>query len=163
MALFLSTYANKVDKKGRVSIPALFRSVLQNENFHGIVAYPSFVDGCIEACGMQRIERLSESIDELDPFSDEHSAFAVSILGESMQLSFDGEGRVVVPEKLLQEAGISDQAVFVGKGKTFQIWSPEKYEEYANKARDFARKNRGSLSLHGRRDENAKRGGENVE
>jgi MraZ protein len=147
MALFLSTYRNKVDKKGRVSVPAPFRAVLKDQPFSGIVAYGSFVHECIEACGMDRIERLSESIDLLDPYSDERDAFAMSILGGSEQLSFDGEGRVMLPEVLLASAGITSEAVFVGKGATFEIWEPEAFARYAEKARDLAKRERGALRL----------------
>lgn len=147
MALFLSTYANKIDKKGRVSVPAPFRTVLANQHFNGIVAYSSFVNECIEACGMDRIEQLSASIDTLDPYSEERDAFAMAILGGSIQLAFDGEGRVLLPENLLEMAGINEKAVFVGKGATFEIWSPEKFDAYAEKARQVAKEQRAALRL----------------
>jgi MraZ protein len=154
MALFLSTYVNKVDKKGRVSVPANFRASLSKQEYKGIVVYPSFVNSCVEACGMDRIERLSESIDELDPYSDERDAFAATILGGSMQLPFDKEGRVMLPESFLNEVGISDKAVFVGKGATFEIWEPKAFEEYSSKARDLAKRQRANLRLN-------KKGGSN--
>ncbi len=150
MALFLSTYVNKVDKKGRVSVPANFRTALSKEDYKGIIVYSSFVNGCIEACGMDRIERLSESIDSLDPYSDQRDAFAATILGGSMQLPFDSEGRVMLPENLMEEAGISEQAVFVGKGATFEIWEPKAFEVYAGKAKDLAKRERASLRLASR-------------
>lgn len=148
MALFLSTYKNKVDKKGRVSVPAPFRAVLANQNFSGIVAYASFVNPCIEASGMDRIETLYEGMEEtLDPFSEERDAFATAILGSSMQLGFDGEGRVMLPQELMKEANITEYAVFVGKGQTFEIWEPERFEGYAAKAREMAKANRDALRL----------------
>lgn len=147
MALFLSTYENKVDKKGRVSVPAQYRNMLAQQVFHGVVAYASFNNPCIEACGIDRMERLSDSIDALDPYSEERDAFATAILGGSVQLSFDGDGRVVLPESLLEVAGIKDKAVFVGKGKTFEIWSPETFKEHAEKAKKLAHQQRGNLRL----------------
>lgn len=147
MALFLSTYLNKVDKKGRVSVPANFRVALQKEDFQGIVIYSSFVNSCIEACGMERMARLSESIDNLDPYSQERDAFAAAILGGSFQLPFDSEGRVILPEALMTEAGITEQAIFVGKGATFEIWSPETFEKYASKAKELAKQERSKLRL----------------
>lgn len=150
MALFLSTYTNKVDKKGRVSVPAPFRAALSGQHFPGIVAYGSFVHPCIEACGMERIERLSESIDSLDPFSETRDAFATHILGGSVQLAFDGEGRVMLPEALLKKAEIMDQAVFVGKGQTFEIWNPNTFAAYAGKAEKLAKEQRASLRLQPR-------------
>ena len=150
MALFLSTFSNKIDKKGRISIPAPFRATLVGQSFSGIIAYPSFVHECIEACGIDRIEELSESIDELDPYSEERDAFAASILGGCVQLPFDSEGRVNLPDNLVKEAGLKDKAVFVGKGKTFEIWSEDTYQDYSTKARDIAKKNRGVLRLRGK-------------
>lgn len=147
MALFLSTYSNKVDKKGRVSVPAPFRTVLVHQHFNGIVAYASFVNPCVEACGMDRIEQLSASIDTLDPYSEERDAFATTILGGSTQLAFDGEGRVLLPEELMAEAGIKTQVVFVGKGATFEIWNPDRFDEYASKAREIAKEQRAALRL----------------
>lgn len=149
MALFLSTYTNKVDKKGRVSVPASFRAVLANQHFSGIIAYSSFVNGCIEATSMERIEKISEGIDSLDPFSNERDAFATTILGSSVQLAFDGEGRILLPSALMDTAEISDKAVFVGKGQTFEIWNPQKFEIYAEMAKKLAKEKRASLILPG--------------
>jgi len=147
MALFLSTYTNKVDKKGRVSIPAPFRAVLANQNFAGIVAYGSFVNPCVEACGMDRIEALSNSIDTLDPFSEERDAFATTILGGSVQLSFDSEGRVMLPADLIELGNITEKATFVGKGATFEIWQPEAFTDYFANARKEALNKRALLSI----------------
>lgn len=147
--LFLSSYTNKIDKKGRVSVPAPFRAVLAGQNFQGIICYHSFINPCIEASGMERMERISAGIDALDPFSEERDAFATSILGSAMQLAFDGEGRVMLPEDLIAEAGLSDLAVFVGKGQTFEIWQPAKYKAHADSARKLAMGKRATLRLGG--------------
>lgn len=147
MVLFLSTFENKIDAKGRVSVPAPFRSALNSQHFPGVVAYPSFINPCVEACGIERIERLSDSIDALDPFSEERDAFAVSILGNCSQLQFDGDGRVLLPEKLLSVAELKDKAIFVGKGKTFEIWSPRNFQNFAAKAQTLAKEKRALLQL----------------
>ena len=114
MALFLSTFTNKVDSKGRVSVPAQFRVSLVNENYSTMVVYESFINQCIEGCDIERIKKISESIDNLEPFSEERDAFATAVLGGSVQLSIDGDGRVILPENLLKTAKIKDNAVFVG-------------------------------------------------
>lgn len=142
MAIFLSTFTNKLDKKGRVSVPAQFRAALAGQEFSGIIAYPSFINPCIEACSFDRIAKLSANIESLEPFSEERDAFATAILGGSQQISFDGEGRVMIPEALLEQAGISDSALFVGKGETFEIWEPKAFAEYAERARAIAREKR---------------------
>mgnify|MGYP001457433643 CR=1 FL=1 len=147
MGLFLSTFTNKVDKKGRVSVPATFRSVLSDQAFQGVIMYPSFVNECIEGCSMDRMEQISNSIDSLDPYSDERDAFAATILGGSIQLPFDSEGRIMLPTNLMMDASIEDKVVFVGKGQTFELWNPERFESYADKMRDLAKRQRSSLRL----------------
>ncbi len=146
--LFLSTFQNKIDKKGRISVPAPFRAALsKDKEFSGIISYASFINRCIESCGIERIRKLSERIETLDPFSEERDAFATTILGGSVQLPFDGEGRVMLPEHLIIMAGITEAAIFVGKGETFEIWEPAAFAEYSARARDIAREKR--LRLRG--------------
>jgi MraZ protein len=145
MSLFLSTYRNKIDAKGRVSVTAPFRAVLSNQAFHGIIAYPSFIHPAIEGCSMHRIEQMSQSIESLDPFSDKRDAFATTILGSSMQLAFDKDGRIILPEPLIETAQLKKEAVFLGKGTTFEIWEPTLFENYLEKARTHAKQERESL------------------
>ncbi len=149
MAVFLSTFVNKVDRKGRVSVPATYRAVLGEQSFAGIVVFPSFRDSynAIEACGMDRMERLSASVDGLNPFSDEHDDFATAIFGSAVQLPFDSEGRVMLPEHLREHAGIDTHAAFVGRGATFQIWRPEALEVFQVEARRRAAQARDRLVL----------------
>lgn len=147
--LFLSTFEKPIDKKGRVSVPPTFRAVLASEQFSGVIAFPSVVHGCIEACSMNHMQKMYERIETLDPYSEERDAFATAILGGSVQLAFDGEGRIVLPEALLKAAGIKDAAVFIGKGHTFEIWSQEAFGKHAAQARETAKKQRGALKAGG--------------
>ncbi len=145
--LFLSTYVNKIDKKGRVSVPSSFRTLLVNKSFAGIIAYESIGNECIEACDLERIKQLSASIDNLDPYSEERDAFATILLGGSIKLAFDNEGRILLPESLIKFAHLTDKACFVGKGQTFEIWNPNRYEEHYKRAKDLAAKKRVLLRL----------------
>lgn len=142
VAMFLSRFDNKVDKKGRVSVPAPWRAALASQSYQGIVVYPSLKYDAVEGCGLGRIALISESIDSYNPFSDEYDAFTDAILTKSHQLPFDGEGRVVLPEAILVHAAITDVATFAGRGETFQIWQPSAYDSFtkqmASKARDEA-------------------------
>ena len=143
--MFLSTYENKLDKKGRVSVPASFRSYLSNLGYNGVICYPSFNNQSIEAWPQDRIEKISNTIDSLNPFEEKRDYFATSILSESLNLQFDTEGRVSLTEKLINHAKIKSNILFVGLGKTFQIWSPTIFEKFKIEARKKAFKNRGSL------------------
>ena len=147
MALFLSTFMNRVDKKGRVSVPASFRAALGAQGSNGFVAFPSIRLPAIEGWGMERMEALNAGIAGFLPFSDESDAFALSILADAHQLSFDSEGRIVLPEVLLAHAGIAEKAAFAGRGSTFQIWAPEAFRINQDDARKRARRDRGALKL----------------
>ena len=143
--MFLSSYENKIDKKGRVSVPATFRSYLSSMGYNGFVSYPSFNHSALEACAQDRIEKLSNTIDPLNPFEEKRDFFATSILSESENLQFDTEGRVSLSEQLLKHAMIKTNILFVGLGKTFQIWEPQNFEKFKIVARKKAYQNRSNL------------------
>ena len=143
--MFLSTYENKIDKKGRVSVPASFRSYLSNLGYNGVVCYPSFNNQSIEAWPQDRIEKISNAIDALNPFEEKKDYFATSILSESVNLQFDGEGRISLTTKLLKHAKIKNSMLFVGQGKTFQIWEPAAFEKFRAQSRKKSNINRASL------------------
>ena len=143
--MFLSNYVNRLDKKGRVSVPASFRSYLSNLGYNGVICYPSFNNQSIEAWPQDRIEKISNSIDSLNPFEEKRGFFATSILSESINLQFDSEGRILLTPKLLKYAKIKSSMVFVGQGKTFQIWEPEIFEKFKVTARKKSNLNRASL------------------
>ena len=143
--MFLSSYENKLDKKGRVSVPATFRSHLSSLGYSGFISYPSFNYSALEACSQDRIEKLSKLIDSLNPFEEKRDFFATSILSESVNLQFDTEGRVSLSEKLIKHAKIKNNILFVGLGKTFQIWEPNIFEKFKIEAKKKAYKNRDGL------------------
>jgi MraZ protein len=137
VALFVSTFINKVDRKGRVSVPAPFRAALNGQSFHGIVAYRSLKLSAIEASGQDRLEDLVARLDQLPEMSDERNALT-SILPDMQQIAFDGEGRIMLPPELAQHAGIGETAAFVGLGRSFQIWEPARFERHQAEMRALA-------------------------
>lgn len=147
--LFLSTFHNRIDKKNRVSVPATYRAALAAQEFPGIIAYGSIMHPCVEGCGMNRIKKMNERIDALDPYSPERDAFSASVFGDSVQLAFDGDGRVTLPDSLMKIANLGEIATFVGKGEIFEIWEPKAFESYMQQARELARAKRGTLFTGG--------------
>ena len=143
--MFLSSFVNKIDKKGRVSVPATFRSHINTLGYNGFISYPSFNNSALEACTQDRIEKLSNTIDSLNPFEEKRDYFATSVLSESENLQFDTEGRVSISQKLLNHAKIKNNVLFVGLGKTFQIWEPRKFDKFKTFARKKAFQNRSYL------------------
>ena len=143
--MFLSIYEKRLDKKGRVSVPASFRSHLSNLGYNGVVCYPSFNNQSIEAWPQNRIEKISDTIDALSPFEEKKDYFATSILSESINLQFDNEGRISLTTKLLKHAKIKNSMLFVGQGKTFQIWEPTVFEKFRVTAKKKSNIYRASL------------------
>lgn len=135
MVLFLSTYANKVDRKGRVSVPAPFRTALAAQSFAGIVLFRSGTQACLEGFPYAAMEELAARLDHYDLFSAAQDDLATTIFAEAVQAPFDPEGRVVITEPLLHHAAIDDQALFVGMGRKFQVWNPAAYEIRLDQAR----------------------------
>ena len=147
MALFLSKYLNRVDKKGRVSVPAAFRFELADESFAGIIVRPSFVSPALDACGRRALQELQRGVGRFNPFTEERAGFANAIFARSHPAPWDGEGRVILPDEFLEHAGIVDRALFVGLGDTFQIWKPDRYEGVEHEAIELARRQRTVLAV----------------
>ena len=142
--MFLSTYENNIDKKGRYLCLHNLDHIYPVWDL-GIVCFPSFNQQCLEAWPQDRIEKISDAIDNLNPFEEKKDYFATSILSESVNLIFDTEGRISLTKKLLQHSKIKTRILFVGLGKTFQIWEPTSFEKFRTKAIKKSNLNRSSL------------------
>ena len=126
MHLFVSKFFNKIDKKGRVSLPSSFRNALPKANRNEIILYKSIKSPSIEGCGVGRLKEIAKRINNLDFFSEDYDDFSTSIFSEIVTTNIDKEGRFLIPEDLKIYAGIKKEAAFFGQGHFFQIWEPKK-------------------------------------
>ena len=133
MAVFVGSFENRVDKKGRLSVPAPFRQALEGQSFQGIIVFPSRRADALEGCGMDLMEKLIEQQDEDDMFGDGPETDPANIFYNLQRVPFDGDGRVILPADMREDSDITDMAIFVGVGKRFQIWAPERLESYRNR------------------------------
>lgn len=148
MGLFLSCYENRLDTKGRISVPAAFRSSLNNENFSGVVLYRSFTHNCIEGVSMSRMEKIASATDQMEMFDGELDDLSALVFADARPLQFDVTGRIIIPEDLLKHANITDTALFVGRGNSFQIWNPSDFALTQEKSLSKLQKNRPSLKIN---------------
>lgn len=146
--MFVSTFVNKLDKKGRVSVPAPFRATLMTESFQGIVLFRSLRLNALEGCGISRLQLLSQSLDRQDFFSSSYNDLADCLFAEAEMLSFDSEGRVSLSESFLAFLGVTDQVAFVGRGAMFQVWEPQKFRAHQDAARARLMETPVSLNLN---------------
>ena len=135
MALFTGHTVNKVDRKGRVSVPANFRNELAKLSFLGIVVYPS-PEGlpALDGAGIDWLENLSANFGSANPFAPKLPKSRMALFGQVERLNFDPEGRIILTRALMDHANISDAAAFIGMGETFQIWHPEAGDAVLNNA-----------------------------
>jgi len=145
MSVFLSSFVNKIDKKGRVSVPASFRAALGSDA-SGIVVFRSLQVEALDGCSIGHLEQLSQSLEKQDLPSDIYELIETTIFGGSVQLPFDGEGRITLPQHLSAAVGIEEDVAFVGRRKTFQLWNPKKLAAHDAAARSAARAKDISLS-----------------
>tara|TARA_A100000164_G_scaffold54885_1_gene43458 strand:+ start:36 stop:503 length:468 start_codon:yes stop_codon:yes gene_type:complete len=147
MDLFVSKYFNKVDKKGRVSLPSSFRNALPKSNKNEIILYKSIKTPSIEGCGTGRLEEIAKRINNLDFFSDDHDDFSTSIFSEIISINLDKEGRFLIPEELKNYANIKTEAAFFGQGHFFQIWETNNGLRNIEKSRTRLLKEKKSLRM----------------
>ena len=147
MSLFLSSYENRLDTKGRISVPASFRASVNNEKFAGVVLFRSFTNNCIEGMSMSRMEQMAAATDKMGLFDSELDDLTAMLFADARQLAFDVTGRIVIPADLLKHAGITDRAVFVGRGNSFQIWNPDAFHNVQEKSLQNLRKSRPNLKI----------------
>lgn len=158
MPLFMSKYTNKVDRKGRVSVPAQFRAALPSGFQKSIVVYQAVNHDAIECCDLLHIEKVNESLNGFAPYSDEHEEFSLALMSGLVELTFDGNGRIILPQELMDFAGITEYATFAGKGITFQIWEPEAFKQELDKARHKVKEKRSMLRFRVDKDDGGDHG-----
>ena len=89
MDLFVSTFNNKIDKKGRVSFPSSFRNILPKSSRNEIILFKSIKSHSIEGCGTQRLNEIAKRINNLDFFSEDYDDFSTSVFSEIIHTNID--------------------------------------------------------------------------
>ena len=148
MALFTGKAVNKVDRKGRVSVPAGFRNQLAGQTFLGVAVYPS-VDKSpsLTACGVDVLEGLGERFRATSPFDPSYTDARMALFADVQLLPFDSDGRVLLTADLLGHAGITTHAAFVGMGDLFRIWEPDTADAVLRGVREKSPEERAQLEL----------------
>jgi MraZ protein len=134
MRNFRANFVNKIDAKGRVSVPASFRAVLGEEKT--IYCTPSLSDPAIDVYTQERLDEMTEKFErDHDPMSLDYRHFQMIMNGDVFPVLIDGDGRIILPEDLRAHARITSEASFVGTGPYFQIWEPSSHRAYREDAR----------------------------
>jgi len=137
--LFVSHYLLRLDAKGRVSVPASFRSVLARDGFDGLYCHPALDRPALDAGGNALLAEIKALIGGFPPYSEQRERFSLALYGTSETLKIDAEGRVVLTDAHKTHAGIEDAVIFVGLGHKFRIWEPGRFRAELTEATDKVR------------------------
>ena len=143
---FVSTFTNRLDAKGRVSIPASFRAVLAVDGFDGLYCCPTLDRQAVDAGGNRLREAIGASLPNFEPFSEDHEYLSTTLIGESEILKIDQDGRVVLTDAIKTMPASRDRVTFVGQGYKFQIWEPDRFVAYREEAKNRLRDMRKRLA-----------------
>lgn len=160
MKLFLSTHVHKVDKKGRVSLPSDFRTAilrLQKDELWGedsktdvsFGLIRSLQSNSLEGMPLYRLEEFTDAMDKMGVFSEDQQDLSAAILADCKVLHVDSDGRIVLPQTFIEYAKILDQVAFVGRGKSFELWRPDLFEQHQEEARHRLLHKKISVTLSG--------------
>lgn len=140
MRRFRGETENKVDNKGRVSIPAAFRRILEEGdldwssglNPNLVIVYGRRNKKCLEGYTLSSIETVDNLVSTLPRYSNEREILERLLNSQSIYMQLDENGRIVLPLKLRELVDIKSTATFVGMGEKFQIWNPYNYADDMN-------------------------------
>jgi len=137
MAGFKGQAEYSVDQKGRVAIPAKMRNALNPEAKNTFTVTRGF-EQCIFAYPLDRWERMEAEMEELNIYRSQTRNFIRSVLMYAEEVTLDAQGRVGVPKRLLQFAGIAGDALIIGALDHIEIWNPESFHDFqAEKMEDY--------------------------
>jgi MraZ protein len=123
--MFLGEYTHSLDSKGRLTIPAKFR----NEFANGLVVTRNPADSCLLVFPRAEWDKLADKVSAL-PLTDPRSAaFRRAVFSAAEDLEPDGQGRILLSQRLREYAKIESDVVVTGMYKYIELWNPSGWEE----------------------------------
>jgi MraZ protein len=142
---FVSHFTNRLDAKGRVSIPAPFRAVMTRDGYEGLYVHPSLDAEALDCGGFALVREIDAVLGRFAAYSSEHDVYSTALLGDGEILKVDPEGRIMLPERFKAYARVTGEVTFVGQGYKFQIWEPGGFRAHLEEARNQVRELRKRL------------------
>jgi MraZ protein len=142
---FVSHFTNRLDAKGRVSIPASFRAVMARDGYEGLYVHPSLDAEALDCGGFALVREIDAVLSRFAAYSNEHDVYSTALLGDGEVLKVDPEGRIILPDRFKAYASMTSEVTFVGQGYKFQIWEPGRFRAHLEEARNQVRELRKRL------------------
>lgn len=142
MDRFLSTAVNRIDAKGRVSVPAHFRAVVQRRGYQELYALKALDRPAMQVGGLDLLDSFEQRIAMEDPFLQAADDMSYFVHGDSEFLKLDQDGRITVTDFTRAHTGIEGEVAFVGRGTMFEMWEPSRLATYGAQVRERLLKRR---------------------
>jgi MraZ protein len=130
--MFIGEYQHAVDNKNRMIIPSKFRDSL-GEGF----VLTKGLDGCLYAYTMEEWKVLEEKLKKLPLTSKDARAFVRFFFSGANEIDIDKQGRALIPQNLMEYAGIKKEIISIGVSTRIEIWGKEKWEDYNSQNIDY--------------------------
>jgi MraZ protein len=130
MDRFLSSSVNRVDAKGRVSVPGPFRALAAKRGYLDLYALRALEEPALDVGGMDLLERYERQLEQANPFLRNADDMSAYVHGEGTFLKLDGDGRISLSDFIREHTGITTEVGFLGRGQFFQIWEPERMRQH---------------------------------
>ena len=127
--MFIGEYNHNLDTKGRMAIPAKFRNLLKK----GAVVTKG-LDNCLFLYPKEKWEEMAQKFAELPISQSKARAFARHLLAGAMQVEFDNQGRITLPDYLRQFAGLKKKVIVAGLYDRLEIWDETNWNKYKKDA-----------------------------
>ena len=135
---FLGNIVAKIDAKGRVFLPAVFRKVLQASGEENLVLRRDVFQSCLvlypESVWNERLDMLKQ---QLRPWKPTHQQMFRQFVSEAEVVTLDGNGRFLISRRLQRAAGISQDIQFIGMDDTIELWSPQDLQQTLKPDEEF--------------------------
>jgi MraZ protein len=138
MKQLFGTHENRLDAKGRVSVPAAFRNAWKHETEMTLVLRPSLIAGCVEGWPTPNYAKYEAELAAMAETDPNRQGFATKIYSDAVELELDGQGRIMLPDHLVAEAQLGEAVCFLGRGTHFHIWAPEAAKAFLEATRALA-------------------------
>lgn len=136
MDRFLSNAVNRIDGKGRVSVPAHFRTVLHRRGFADLYALGALDVPAMDVGGPDLLDRYEDRISREDPFLQTADDMSFFVHGDGAFLKLDQDGRITITDFVREHTGIASQVAFLGRGHFFQMWEPDRLGAHTAQVRE---------------------------
>ncbi|MCH6256651.1 hypothetical protein MLD52_08845 [Puniceicoccaceae bacterium K14] len=129
--IYVGKHQRNLDSKNRLTIPSKWRFDGDTEDVYLALPDPS---GCILVLPPQQVAKLFDKIENQQLSDDDAQELQDKLFSQAVSFGCDKQGRINLPEELLEHSGIVKEAIIVGRMINFRIWSPEKWSNIDPKA-----------------------------